>query len=202
MANPILVVPGTNQSSIGFKSILGEQKSALYRTSTAEGGGIIDCPEKGTLEFYCAGFTKPDINSVNRQEYHRKIFLSAARSGRENESFPLPLEDYQIRIIHDHENKFDNAALKILLYPVSENLRKDFPYITPNGIDLGFVPARINTCLLINMDMINDIKILKTRKEFHEKYYTTKIVIAYGHNKLSQKFLSSGNRFLGILDEV
>lgn len=202
MANPILVVDTTSGNSTGFTSILGD-KSALYRTKTQEGGGILDNPEEGTLEFYCAGYTKSDPKGFNRQDWHKKLYAAAVKRGTENKLYPLSVEEYQITIVHDPTNTFDpnRAALRILFRPISEKLKKVFTG-APEVVELGFVPARINMNVLKNMDMVNSVQILKTRVGFHEKYCTTKVVLAYGHNRSGSKKLPSASRFMGILDEV
>jgi hypothetical protein len=205
MANPILVVP-TATNHTGFTSILGD-KSGLYRNKTQEGGGILDVPEEGTVEFYCAGYTKPDPNTnVNRQEWHRRLYAEALRRNKENSLYPLPHQEYTVQLIHDPSNKFDvnKAALRIVLHPKSDTLKKclSLDKGNPVEIELGFVPARINVDILKNLHLVNSAQILKVRMGYHEKYCTTKIILAYGHNRMGSKGLPLNNRFIGILDEV
>jgi hypothetical protein len=188
-----------DQTGTNFPSILGE-KSNLFCTKTQEGGGILDVPSAGTLEFYCAGYTKPDDHGTNRQEWHQRIYAESVKRDTEDRLMPLPMEEYQINFIHDKDNKFDinRAALKIILTPLSMELKKVFSC----RVDLGFVPQRINASVLKNQSMINNIKILKTRESFHDKYYTTKLIVAYGHNRLGLKDIQNALRFCDMLDEI
>lgn len=183
-------------------SILGNL-SRLYRTKTQEGGGILDNPEEGLCEFYCAGYSKPTSEAINRQEFHKALFAAAVYKNTSTSLFPFKPEDYSISLQPDPANKFDPnmSAIKIIFHPRAEDLKKFFSE-TVSTIDLGFVPQKINVQILKNLSMINGIQVLKTRIGFNEKYCTTKIVLGYGANAMKNKLVPSAQRFLGIMDEM
>lgn len=177
-------------------SILGSQ-SYLYSESKEENGLILDNPEAGTLEFYPAGYTKASgRDNCNRQNTHEFIYSIAVGLGTENSLQPFPNDGYEILLLQDTSNPYDSNAIHCILHVID----KKHPLWYRDGRDLGFIPKKINGILLKNMQLINGVRISSVRMNMHDKYYNSRLTIAYGHNSFNGP-KDDTSRFLNMMDE-
>lgn len=177
-------------------SVLGSL-SEFYRTKSQQRGSILDLPDRGQLELYPAGYTKPsERDNCSRQDIYKELWQAAVVLNTENESYPLGKKGHNIILIPDPSNEHDPNAIHVILQTAEGT-----PLSHLNGKDLGYVPKKINIQILQNMNMINGGRILKVRSKFHEKYWTAKIVLGYGDMTFSAVSKTTLNRFAAILDE-
>jgi len=177
-------------------SVLGDA-SQLYQVKSNAQGAILDQPERGLLELYPAGYTKPsNRDNVSRQEVFKSIYELAVSKGIEENSYPFEQNTHNITLLPDPANPFDKNAIHLIL-----NAPKGSPLNFLNGKDLGFIPKKINTNILRNIELINGGRILRVKCNFHKKYYGAKIIFAYGPNTFEPASTLSLSRFSAILED-
>jgi len=175
-----------------------EHLSPIYQTKTSQGGHILDQPSLGMLEFYPAGYTKPDANGLQRQLAYEKLYTVAKNWDKEDLLYPFGKEDCQILLIKEPTNKFDPNAIRVVMNIRGKLVKKwDPPY---TNIDLGYVPMKISQMVTKNMGMIGKSTILRVSKNIHEKYYSAKIVVKYGPGGIATVD-KNDTRFYALLDE-
>jgi hypothetical protein len=170
--------------------------SAHYLTKTSEKGSILDQPELGLLEFYPAGYTKPDKENNDRQVVYQALYEEAVRRDKEEQLYPLGKEGHDIVLIPDFDNPHDKHAMVVRLVVFGE---KD-PLYRFNGRDIGFVPMKITSALAPNRGMISQGRILKVRNGVHAKYFSAKVVLSYGE-RFSTLDRTSAVRFSSLLED-
>lgn len=174
--------------------------SQLYRTKRNETGSILDVPEKGLLELYPAGYTKPsNRDSLNRQDVYKQVYESAVMKGVESNLYPFEKDSHNIILLPDPNNPYDTNAIHLIL----EVKDTSSPLYDLNGRDLGFIPKKINQNILQGMEIINGGRILKVKCNFHKKFYGAKIVFAYGETNWCSRpgGTMSLSRFSDILED-
>lgn len=177
------------------ESPLGDA-SQFYQVKKQSQGAILDIPDKGILELYPAGYTKPsNRDGISRQETYQLIWEAAVQLQSEEELFPFGKDNHNVRLLHDPENPYDKNALHLILEA------KDGPLVALNGRDLGFIPKKINQNVLRGINLIHGGRIFKVRSKFHTKYYSLKVVLGYGANTFSKLSVTSLSRFAAILEE-
>ncbi len=177
-------------------SVLGNQ-SSLYLTKSNERGSILDMPSKGLLELWPAGYTHPsNRDNQSRQSVYADLWERAVVDCTENDLYPFGKEGHNIVLEPDPNNEHDGNAIHVVFKAAPGS-----PLAHLDGRDLGFIPKKINTMILKNMDMINGGRILKVKSNFHKKYYTAKVILGYNDTTFSPLSKSTINRFRAILDE-
>jgi hypothetical protein len=181
---------GTSNSPLGIHS-------SAYRVKTSEKGSILDNPDLGLLEFYPAGYTKPDKDGQSRQEVYQAMYEDAVTRSKEEQLYPLGKDSHDIILVPDFENPYDKNAMAVRLVVFNDS----DPLYKYNGADIGFVPMKISAVLAPNRGMIKQGRILKVRNAVHAKYYSAKVVLSYGNQKFSSLDLTSNIRFTAIMEE-
>ena len=180
-------------------SILGDL-ARLYQIKSGPGGGILDSPQEGILELYPAGYTQTsNLNGNNRQDFYSKLWSFAVERTTENAIKPFDFDKqytYTIDLLHDASNPYDSNAIH-LIFSAPSNSR----LAILDGGDMGFIPAKINTIILQNLDMIHDVRILKIRSAVHKKYFSAKIEIKYGDIWKPAEKLTTLSRFVNLMEE-
>ncbi len=174
--------------------------SQLYRTKKNETGSILDMPDKGLLELYPAGYTKPsNREGISRQELYKQLYELAVALGTEDHLFPFKKSSHNIRLLHDPLNPYDINAIHLILEVTDD----EDPLKKLKGRDLGFIPKRINQNILRGFKLINGARILKVKCNFHKKFYGAKIILAYGNTHFNTRIGGSMslNRFRDILED-
>jgi len=174
-------------------------------------GYIFDNIESKVLEFYPAGYSQsflrkmPHISDekntfceqVNRQEFFKKLFDQAEALGREEEKFPFRGFKYKIELEPEPTNRFDRNAVKVVLSaPQGGDKVTSISYW--NDYSIGYVPARINTVLLDNIERIEDIVILSVTDSLNDKFYCARIAVGYD-GKLLIESDNLPERFLALI---
>jgi len=174
--------------------------SQLYRTKKNETGSILDQPERGLLELYPAGYTKPsNRDNCSRQDLYKQLYELAVSLGTEEHLYPFEKDSHNITRLHDPRNIHDMNAIHLILDIASIQS----PLLFLSGRDMGFIPRRINANIIIRMKLINGIRILKVKCNFHKKFYGAKVVIAYGNTSFNPRIGGSMSldRFTNILED-
>lgn len=173
-------------------------ESHAFREKKKSRGAIHDQPDKGVLELYPAGFTKPSTaDGVSRQEVHRLIWEAAVWRGTEDQLYPFGKQGtHSIELVHVLDNQFDPNATMIRL--VAD---PDSPLHSLDGRDLGFIPGRISGPVSKNISMFTGGAILKTRAEVHGRYWQCKVILSYGEALFAPLDRTARNRFAAIMGE-
>jgi len=180
-------------------SILGHA-SQLYRSKRNETGSILDSPEKGLLELYPAGYTKPsNRDGQSRQELYKALYEIAVSKGAEGNLYPFEKDTHNITLLPDPSNPFDEHAVHLILEVSNVNS----PLYHLNGRDLGFIPKKINQNILRGIDIFNGGRILKVKCNYHKKFYGAKVILAYADTHFDARpgMVMSLSRFADILEE-
>ena len=171
--------------------------SSQYKVKASEKGSILDQPELGLLEFYPAGYTKPDQQGNSRQEIYQVLYEMTVASFKESQLYPIGKDTHNVALFTDFDNPHDKCAMTVHL----EIHNITSPLYRFNGRDIGFVPMKISHVLAPNRQMISQGRILKVRNAVHGKYYSAKVILSYGDTKFSGLDRTSSTRFSSIMDE-
>jgi hypothetical protein len=69
--------------------------------------------------------------------------------------------------------------------------------------DIGWCPKRISQQVFRNIDIVKGGRILRIRANYHEKYYTAKVIFGYGDGTtLVGSGLGESTRFIDIAEEM
>ena len=178
-------------------SPLGAQSSA-YRVKTSEKGSILDNPELGLLEFYPAGYTKPDKMGGSKQDIYKALYETAVSRNKEAQLYPLGKDTHNVLLIPEFDNPHDPNAMIVRLTGFDD----DKELAQWSSRDLGYIPMKISKVLAPNRGMITQGRILKVRNAVHGKYYSAKIVLSYSNEDIfSPMDITSSRRFSFILEE-
>lgn len=158
----------------------------------------MDQPNKGILELYPAGYTKPStFDKVSRQEVHKAIYRIACDFGTEDQLYPFgKTGTHNIELVPIANNLYDPNATMIRLIADPNSLLGHL-----NGRDLGFIPMRISEMVKRSIAMFTGGAILKTREEVFGKYCQCKIILSYGEVKFASLDRTARNRFAAIMGE-
>ena len=173
-------------------------KSSLYWIKKNSRGSILDQPDKGLIEIYPAGYTKPsDKDGVSRQDVHKKIYDTALSLKTENQLYPFGRQgSHFIELIPESDNQHDPNAIAIVLraYPESSLHHLD-------RRDLGYIPMKISSAVKKNIRMFTGGAILKVKAEVFGEYWQCKLVLSYGEAVFTPLEPVARNRFSAILGE-
>ena len=163
----VTIMTTTQSSPLGSLSV-------YFKESSAQTGGIKDCPTQQCIELYPAGYTKPSkITGESRQEVHKLIWTAAQQLGKEELLFPFEGLEHNIKLVREPENAYDKFAVRVMFTSSDPKLA------LIHNRDLGYIPRKISKQIFTNLASISGGRILKVRENFHDKYYTTKIVLSY-----------------------
>src|SRR5688572_21648101 len=133
-------------------SILGDF-SQYYLVKTQEGGGILDDPYAGKLEMYPAGYTyQSNRDGRTRQNTYQILWEAAVANKKETDLYPFGLEGHALELVRDTNNTADHYATHLIL-----RVSSDSKYLPKSldGVDLGFVPKKINQQILKNLNKVH-----------------------------------------------
>lgn len=174
------------------KSILNALAPA-YKMKTAQNSSILDNPEEGRIELYPAGFTHlSSRDGRSRQKLFQDLWEKALFLGKETLIYPFG-KDHSIALVPDPHNKYDPNAIHLILRAGHKSVLSSW-----NGLDMGFIPKKINEPILENIEKIHTGYILKVRDGVHHKHHVAKVVLFYGEKRKSNPGLA---RFMAILEE-
>lgn len=170
--------------------------SIYFREKTRQTGAILDNVEDSLLELYPAGYTKPSKqDKVSRQKVHELLFKEAQKLSTEGQLFPFDACYHNVILVPEPDNGFDTNAIRIVLQAHGGQLA------IAHGKDLGYVPKKISRQVAQNIALFTEGRILKVREKFHDKYYTTKVILGYGNHKFVSHAEQSLERFIGLLED-
>jgi len=172
--------------------------SQTFQEKKNSKGAILDQPDRGTLELYPAGFTKPSLmDGVSRQQVHKAIYEQAQKLGTSEDLYPFgKTGTHSIQLVPLHDNEWDPNATMIQLVADS-----DSPLAHLNGRDLGFIPLKISSLVKRNISMFTGGAILKTRAEVYKRYWQCKVILSYGEAQFAPLDRTARNRFAAIMGE-
>lgn len=173
-------------------------RSSEFQVKKNSKGAIFDQPDKGVLELYPAGYTKPSTwDKVSRQEVHKAIYEKACILGTEDQLYPFGKTGaHNIELVPIHNNQFDPNAIMIRLVADDNS-----PLVKYNLRDLGFIPQRISEQIRKNIGMFTGGAILKTRAEVYGRWYHCKVILTYGEAEFAPLDRTARSRFAAIMGE-
>ncbi len=140
-------------------------------------GQIYDNVKSSILSLWPAGYSQsflrpckniPDAcEKINRQELFKALYKVAESQGTELERWPLKEYSYKIHLEHEPTNRWDENAIKIML--VSDE----------GKCCMGYIPSKINSVLLENLERIDSIQIETVTDTLNKKFYCAKLEIFY-----------------------
>ena len=172
----------------------------IYTVKKNSNASIYLNTDAKTLEFYPVGYTKhSDKDYLPRQNTLKYLFEQAVSINTEQQSYPLDSIPYNLKLVHIHDNASDQYALRVVI---------DCPHVDSklhhlDSKDIGWSPKRISRNLTLGNNMITGGRILKIKNNWHNKYYTCKVIFSYGINS---PFRNNNSecivRFINIMDEM
>jgi hypothetical protein len=170
--------------------------SIYFREKTRKTGAILDNVDDQLIELYPAGYTKPSKqDGANRQKVHELLFKAAQELGTDGQLFPFDACYHNVILVPEPENQYDPHAVRVVLQSHGGRLS------IAHGKDLGYVPKKISRQIAQNIGLFTEGRVLKVRENFHDKYYTTKVMLGYGNHQFISRTERSLERFIGLLEE-
>lgn len=169
----------------------------LYLEKKNSQGAVHLIPDKQTLEFYPTGYTKYSAyNAAPRQQCLEKLYKLAVTMDTEEGLFPFQGSAHNVVLKPVNDIDEDKYAIRVILTGLGR--MEAF-----QDVDLGWVPKRISRALRPGIRLIRNGRILKIRKDWHDKYYTCKVIFSYGDtDTLLVHDQDMPSRFTDIMEEI
>lgn len=163
---------------------------------------IYDNTHDNTLEFYPAGYTQKFIRKVvgkdyceevRRQEFFKRLYDHAEHIGKADAIFPFKGYEYKIELVPEPDNRYDIYAMKVVFSTPNENIKYW------NDYSIGYVPAKINQKILINLEMISDIAIHSVSDCLNDRFYCARLAVGYDGKTFPKELHPDMKRFKDLI---